>query len=80
MGEGQVKLWMSAIGFLLISPLSKKYIVPSIVDNLPTSMKFKSYLPDYIGYAGAFIVVVILLLLWYMFVKWNERTGKFSAY
>ncbi len=79
-GEGQVKLWMSALGFLLISPLSKKYIVPSIVDNLPTSMKFKSYLPDYIGYAGAFIVVVILLLLWYMFVKWNERTGKFSAY
>lgn len=79
-GEGQVKLWLAALGFLLISPLSKKYIVPSIVDAMPHTMKFKNYLPDYIGYAGAFLLVLAILLIWYVFVKWNERTGKFSAF
>ncbi|MEA2041337.1 MAG: YeeE/YedE thiosulfate transporter family protein [Bacteroidota bacterium] len=79
-GEGQVKLWAAALGFLLISPISKKFIVPPIVDLLPQSMQFKSFLPDYIGYGGAFALVLIVLLLWYMFVKWNEKTGKFSAF
>ncbi len=79
-GEGQVKLWMSALGFLLISPLSKNYIVPHIVDMLPQTMKFKNYLPDYVGYAGAFLIVLAVILIWYVFVKWNERTGKFSAF
>lgn len=79
-GEGQVKLWMAALGFLLISPISKHYIIPPIVDMLPHTMKFKSYLPDYFGYAGAFLIVLFILLIWYVFVKWNERTGKFSAF
>ena len=79
-GEGQVKLWMAALGFLLISPLSKKFIVPAIVDALPHSMKFKNYLPDYFGYAGAVLIVLFIILIWYVFVKWNERTGKFSAF
>lgn len=79
-GEGQVKLWMAALGFLLISPISKHYIVPSIVDMLPQTMKFKNYLPDYLGYAGAFLFVLFIILIWYVFVKWNERTGKFTAF
>lgn len=79
-GEGQVKLWMAALGFLLISPISKKYIVPSLVELLPYNMKFKNYLPDYFGYAGAILIVLLVILVWYVFVKWNERTGKFSAF
>lgn len=79
-GEGQVKLWMAALGFLLLSPISRKFIAAPLVDSLPHSMKFKSYLPDYIGYAGAFLLVCLIILIWYVFVKWNERTGKFSAF
>jgi len=79
-GEGQVKLWMAALGFLIVSPLSKLYIVPAIVDIMPLTMKFKNYLPDYIGYAGAFLLVLAIILVWYVFVKWNERTGRFSAF
>ncbi len=79
-GEGQVKLWASALGFLIISPISKLYIVPPIVDSLPHYLDFKNYLPDYLGYTGAFILVVLIILIWYVFVKWNEKTGKFSAY
>ncbi len=79
-GEGQVKLWASALGFLIISPISKLYIVPPIVEMLPASWDFKSYLPDYLGYPGAFALVTVIILIWYVFVKWNEKTGKFSAY
>ena len=79
-GEGQVKLWMAALGFILISPISRKFIAPPIVDALPHSMKYKNYLPDYIGYTGAFLLVCLIILIWYVFVKWNERTGKFSAF
>jgi len=79
-GEGQVKLWMAALGFLIVSPLSKLYIVPAIVDIMPHTMKFKNYLPDYIGYAGAFLLVLAIILIWYVFVKWNEKTSRFSAF
>ncbi|MBN1252616.1 MAG: YeeE/YedE family protein [Bacteroidales bacterium] len=79
-GEGQVKLWAAALGFLLISPISKEFIVPPIIKLLPHSTAFKNYLPDYLGYAGAFALVLVIILVWYVFVKWNEKTGKFSAY
>lgn len=79
-GEGQVKLWMAALGFLFISPISKSYIVPKVVDLLPHTMRFKNYLPDSLGYAGAFVLVLVIILIWYVFVKWNERTGRFSAF
>jgi uncharacterized membrane protein YedE/YeeE len=79
-GEGQIKLWFSALGLILISPLSNAFIVPAVDSVLPQTMKFRNYLPDYLGYDGAFLLVLGLILLWYWFVKWNERTGKFSAF
>jgi uncharacterized protein len=79
-GEGQIKLWFAALGFVLLSPISNRFVVPFINDILPQSTRFRSYLPDYIGYSGAFAVVVGFVLLWYWFVKWNEKTGKFTAY
>ena len=80
MGEGQVKLWFAGIAFILMSPISTKFIVPAVDNILPQSARFKNFLPDYIGYDGAFFLVLGILLLWYVFVKWNERTGKFSAF
>ncbi len=78
-GEGQVKLWFAVLGFMLISPISKKFIVPGFERILPEWAKVKVFLPDYFGYFGAVIIILVILLLWYLFVKWNERTGKFSA-
>lgn len=79
-GEGQIKLWFSALGLILISPLSNKFLVPVVDNILPQSAKFRNYLPDYLGYDGSFILILGLIILWYWFVKWNERTGKFSAF
>lgn len=79
-GEGQVKLWFSLLGLVLISPLSNRYIVPLIDRLIPQGAKFRAYLPDYIGYDGAFLLILLILIAWYAFVKWNERTGRFSAF
>ncbi len=79
-GEGQVKLWAAVLGFLLISPISKKFIVPGFVEMLPHHLKYKNFMPDYIGYTWSVVIVLTILFLWYIFVKWNEKTGKFSAY
>lgn len=79
MGEGQIKLWFSGLGFSLMAPISVKYIVPGWSKLLPQWAQKQVFLPDYLGYGGAVFFLVVLLVLWYLFVKWNERTGKFSA-
>ena len=78
-GEGHVKLWMAALGFVVMAPVSKFFIVPFVKSILPESMRQQVFLPDILGYTGAVVLILFILLLWYIFVKWNERTGKFSA-
>ncbi|MFP4458922.1 MAG: YeeE/YedE thiosulfate transporter family protein [Candidatus Zixiibacteriota bacterium] len=78
-GEGQVKLWMAAIGFLLMAPISQQYIAAPFLRILPESTQKAIFLPDVIGYAGGVLLIAFIILLWYIFVKWNERTGKFTA-
>jgi len=77
--EGHVKLWFSLIGIIFAAPLTLEYIRPAFLDMLPLWMKDQIFLPDYFSYQGAIIIVILILLLWYVFVKWNERTGRFSA-
>lgn len=78
-GEGQVKLWFAAIGFLVMAPISKQYIAGPLLKALPESTQKAVFLPDTMGYWGGFLLISILILGWYIFVKWNERTGKFTA-
>ena len=78
-GEGHVKLWLALIGIIIAAPLTAEYIKPAFLNMLPEWTKQQIFLPDYFTYLGAIIIMLLLLLLWYIFVKWNERTGKFSA-
>ena len=79
-GEGHIKLWASIIGMIVAMPLTAKFIKPAFFDALPDSMKQMYFLPEKIGYGPAVGIFLLLILIWYLFVKWNERTGKFSAY
>ena len=78
-GEGHVKLWLALIGIIITAPLTLEYIRPAFLNILPTWMKNQIFLPDYFTYLGSIVIMLLILLLWYVFVKWNERTGKFSA-
>lgn len=77
-GEGQVKLWVAIVAFALAIPFTKPFIEDSILPLLPGYLSTKLFLPDYIGFGGAFFLISVLLLLWYCVVKWNEKTGRFT--
>ena len=78
-GEGHVKLWLALIGIIIAAPLTAEYIKPAFMNMLPAGMKQSVFLPGYFTYFGAVVIMLLILLLWYIFAKWNERTGKFSA-
>ena len=78
-GEGHVKLWLSLVGIVIAAPLTAEYIRPAFMDMLPVGMKQQIFLPDHFTYIGAVIIMLLILFIWYIFVKWNERTGKLSA-
>ena len=78
-GEGHVKLWLSLIGIVITAPLTAEYIQPAFLNVLPVELKQAVFLPNYLTYLGSIIIMLLILLLWYVFVKWNERTGRFSA-
>jgi len=62
-----------------MAPVSKLLILPAVKSILPASMQKMVFLPDVLGYTGAVVLMLVILLLWYVFAKWNEKTGKFSA-
>ena len=78
-GEGHVKLWLALIGIIIAAPLTSEYIQPTFLNMLPEWTKQQIFLPNYFTYLGSIIIMLLILLIWYIFVKWNERTGKFSA-
>jgi len=78
-GEGHVKLWFALLGIVIAAPLTAEYIRPTFLNILPEGLKQSMFLPDYFTYLGSIIIMLLILLLWYIFVKWNERTGRFSA-
>ena len=78
-GEGHVKLWLALIGIVITAPLTAEYIKPAFLNMLPAGLKQSAFLPDYFTYLGSIIIMLLILLLWYIFVKWNERTGRLSA-
>lgn len=77
--EGHVKLWFSLLGIVVAGPLTAEYIKPNFLEMLPASMNQQIFLPDYFTYSGSVLIMVLILLLWYLFVHWNERTGKLTA-
>ena len=78
-GEGHVKLWLALIGIIIAAPLTLEYIRPAFLNMLPSWMNQQIFLPNYFTYLGSIIIMLLILLIWYIFVKWNERTGRFSA-
>lgn len=78
--EGQVKLLLSLITMVLVMPFVARDIVGPFTAALPEGISLeKVYMPDVLGYGGAIALFVGIIGLWYWFVKWNDRTGKFAA-
>jgi uncharacterized membrane protein YedE/YeeE len=78
-GEGHVKLWLSLVGIVLTAPLIGEFVKPGFLEALPEEMAQQVFLPETFGYPGAVCLMILLLFIWYIFVKWNEKTGKLTA-
>lgn len=78
--EGHVKLWMALVGIILTMPLAGEYLRPGLLDMLPDSMNQSVFLPDTLGYGGAVSLMLLIITIWFIFVRWNERTGKLAAF
>jgi len=77
--EGHVKLWLALFGIVITAPLTAEFIQPAFLNILPAELKQAIFLPDYFTYIGAIVIMILILLIWYVFVKWNEKTGRFSV-
>ena len=89
MGEGHLKLWVAIFFFSwagsVASALLKKFKITSIdetnVESFEkTAVGFQAYLPDMVGGWGwTFLISGALLLTWYLLVRYNESTEKFTV-
>lgn len=73
--EGQVKLIVALIMFILSNSLTRVW-----TDASPAMQKFigvQVYLPSHLGYQATLLSISALMLIWYVWVVWNEETERF---
>jgi len=73
-GEGHVKLWVAVAFFAVGGSLSRRILVQTqLLQKLGTAV----FLPNLVGWEWAMWLVVALMVSWYVFATWNERSRKF---
>ncbi len=75
-GEGQIKLIVVMVFMALSNALTKPWLWSKIIAR--KNVVF-NYLPGHesLGWTGAFIIIIGVMLIWYLFVLWNEDSEKF---
>jgi len=75
-GEGNLKLWIALFAFATSNSLLTVWLRSwGIRQKLGTAV----FLPNYFGWEGAILVVVVISLIWYLVLAWNEQTNKFTV-
>jgi hypothetical protein len=74
-GEGQIKL-IATVGTMSISnSLTRAWLWPKLAAG-ELSFGKGVYLPESVGWVWTFIIIFGVMLVWYLFVLWNEDTNK----
>jgi hypothetical protein len=71
-----VKLWAAVACFALGASLARLVLVQT---GLQTRLGAAVFLPAWIGWGGAVVLVVAVMAAWAAFATWNESARKFSA-
>lgn len=89
MGEGHLKLWVAGFFFAWagssFSALAKRWNLLTPEQNIDTMLDetrvgAQVFLPQALdGWGGAFLFSFGVLALWYLFVRYNESTEKFTV-
>jgi uncharacterized membrane protein YedE/YeeE len=87
-GEGHVKLWVAVLFFAwggsTFSGILRNWDVMTPDVNLDglefTKLGVQTYLPDMLGrWEYSYLIGLGILLVWYLWVRYNESTGKFTV-
>ncbi len=73
--EGGVKQLIAIIFLGISNSLSQAFINSS--QTLASVMGRRVYLPHYLSYQWTVILIVVIMLLYYLVVSWNEKTRAF---
>jgi uncharacterized membrane protein YedE/YeeE len=75
-GEGQVKLWAAIACFALGASVARLVLTQTGGQQRLGSAVF---LPAWLGWGAAIVLVVAVMAAWAAFATWNESTRRFSA-
>lgn len=87
-GEGQIKLWITVPFFGVSNSLLTDWLTERNWEGMDAFLNEGDttggvlgsfvYLPDtFLGYGGTVALIGLVMAVWYLFVTWNEETGKF---
>lgn len=76
-GEGHVKLWITLVGYVLSASLAREWLVRT---GLQERLGVPVFIPDLLGWGGAILSMVGVLVVWYLVARWNEVTRRFAAF
>ena len=76
-GEGHVKLMVVVVFFAMTNSLFRALIDAS--EGFKKLIGFGFYLPDYIGYTWAVILLLLVFVVYALAATWNEETDKFTV-
>ena len=71
-GEGKLKLILAVIFFAFSNFLFRTLIVQ--LEGLQSLIGVPVFLPDWLTYPGAVILIVLFFGAYFIFVNWNEET------
>lgn len=74
-GEGQIKLLMVVPVFGISTSIMTAWFKENDFEA-DGVLGSALYLPDVFGYGGTLILLIILMIIWYLVVSWNEETNK----
>jgi len=75
-GEGHLTLWFTLICYILSSSLFNILLQTSgLVQRLGQPI----FLPDIVGWGGATIALLAMIIIWYLLVQSNEISRKWAA-
>jgi hypothetical protein len=91
-GEGHLKLvvavfffaWMGSVFggvFKQLGWLTPEFDI-DFLNGVPeiTALGFQAYLPDLLsGWTGVYLITFAVLLIWYLLVRYNESSGRFTV-
>jgi uncharacterized membrane protein YedE/YeeE len=75
-GEGQAKLAVALVTFALGASGARLLLTET---GMQQRLGVAVFLPSALGWGGAVLLVIVVMLGWAAFATWNEHTRRFSA-